>query len=204
MDAQKKKIAIIVVLFVAAGGLLYWQMFGPDPEYDAYMANAAKSQQDLATQQAGGGAAPPRPAAAAPTAARVVTAPASRFKTAEVDPVELLGRVQDVEFNYDENRTARDPMAPLVGPMARPLLAVVSDDPEGEKVGPSMEERLAVRTMALSGIVYDDVNPVAVVDNEVVTQGFSFPNGVVVEKIEADRVIMRVNEALIPIELKEL
>ena len=94
-------------------------------------------------------------------------------------------------------------MTPLVGPMAPPRLATADNQTEEQKQA-VLEAQLAVRSMAVTGIIWDDYNPVAIIDDEVVGTGYKFPTGVSVEKIEPDRVIMRVNDSLVPVELKEL
>jgi hypothetical protein len=120
-----------------------------------------------------------------------------------VDLDQLLERIQSVDFDYDEERVPRNPMAPLVGPMAPPRLASADSQTEEQRQA-AFEAQLAVRAMAVTGIIWDAYNPVAIIDDEVVGMGYEFPTGVSVEKIEPDRVIMRVNDSLVPVELKEL
>jgi len=56
----------------------------------------------------------------------------------------------------------------------------------------------------VTGIVWDVSYPVAVVDDEVVSVGHVFPNGTQVYSIEPSRVILKVGDSTIPIEMKDM
>ncbi|MBN2311970.1 MAG: hypothetical protein JXR94_23535 [Candidatus Hydrogenedentes bacterium] len=196
MNPQVKKIVVVVVLFVLAGAVLWWRMQPSDFDKQ-YQANLAKGQAAAPAATPAAAPAPGSPAASP----GVPAPPQSSFQEADVDIAQLLQDIQEVNFSYDEVRLARDPMTPLVGPMAPRRLG--GGEEGAADSAPSLEAQLAVRTMTISGIIWDPENPVAVVDDEVVTIGYAFSSGVIVEKIEPDRVIMRVNESLVPIELKE-
>lgn len=212
MNSQQVKIGLAVLGFIAAGVLLWWQM-QPDEQHKQWMENFEKSQAQVAAAEASGKA-PGTPAAARPaisqpaaTVTRTVAAPAqSQFAVDEVDIDALTDSIVEIEFNYAEERVARNPMTPLVGPMAP--LRVSTELNEGAQTEAQKQAmaaaQLAARSMTLSGIVWDKRNPVAVINNEVVANGHIFPSGIVVESIETDHVIIRVNESLVSLELKEL
>jgi hypothetical protein len=77
---------------------------------------------------------------------------------------------------------------------------------EGEGVEKApLAPATAVQVMnkVVSGIVWDERRPLAVVDNEVVYAGYAYADGTTVESIERDRVIFKVGDSLIQNPLKE-
>ena len=59
--------------------------------------------------------------------------------------------------------------------------------------------------MRITGIIWDDVYPVAVVNDEIVVNGYVFSDtGIRVAAIEPTRIILQINETEFPIELEEL
>ncbi len=161
-----------------------------------------------------GAATTPAPAnAATKTAAAAKGAPAAKtagkaaadktqIKKADVNIEELLAGIKEVDFDYDKERLARDPLMPLVGTM-------VKTKGEGEEGGAeqgSVPQATPVTVMnkVVSGILWDANRPMAVVDNEVVYPGYTYADGTVVESIERDLVVFRVGDSLIQVQLKEL
>ena len=64
------------------------------------------------------------------------------------------------------------------------------------------------RSMILTGIIWDKAHPLAVLNNEVVGEGHIFDAdknspGIVVDRIEQGRVILKVDEQLVPLNLEE-
>jgi hypothetical protein len=62
--------------------------------------------------------------------------------------------------------------------------------------------------MLLTGIIWDAEEPLAILNDEVVTEGFIFSTdegaeGIIVDSIEPGRVILRVDETLVPLNLEE-
>ena len=55
----------------------------------------------------------------------------------------------------------------------------------------------------VTGIIWDKKYPVAIVDDVVVHVGYVFPNGARVDKIEPTRVLFKVCDTTIPVEMKE-
>jgi hypothetical protein len=140
--------------------------------------------------------APPSAGAKPSSGAKTSEAPQSppRIEKVDINIDDLLANVQVVSFDYAMNRIERDPLAPLVGRL-RPGL--------NEPIG-NTSQAMEVLRKSVTGIVYDEHDPVAVVDNTVVHVGYVFPNGVEVHAIEPTRVIFKVGDALIPVEMKEL
>jgi hypothetical protein len=204
---QRVKVIAIAVLLLAAGFLFWWNL-RPSEEDLIYQENIRKAAE--AAQQQGGA---PLPTAASAAAARPAQAPGaappapvqSQFVTADVDPDELIAKIKEVDYDYEfEQRLyPRDPMTPLVGPMALPSISAASET--GEAPLPTARETQAlVQSMRLTGIVWDSRRPVAVINTEIVAPGDELVRGIAVESVEADHVLLRTSTGnLIPIELEE-
>ena len=159
--------------------------------------------------------APPRPTKSTTTVAKSAGPSSSRparstkrppaqkleMREVDIDIDELLAEIKEVDFNYEAERTARNPMSPLVGMMA-PRPPPGPDDPRGDSHR-TVEALVAVMNMAVTGIVWDPLNPLAVIDNEVISQGYEYSSGVMVHSIERDRVVFRVGGSEVEVELKE-
>lgn len=133
----------------------------------------------------------PAPAVAAPVAAG--EAP-TRLTSVNVNIDELLKGVQEVSFDYEAMRIDRDPLDPLVGQI-RDQNALPVTGASGV---------LEIKRKRITGILYDEKNPQAVVDDEVVGIGHVYPNGVKVIEIQKDKVIFQLGDSPIPVEMKEL
>lgn len=181
---QKKAIMLGVLLLVAVGVVIY-QFMGSS-------GGATPSSKPAASAggTAGGGA-----SAAKPAAGKAAPAGPTRLVEVNVNIDELLEGVEEVTFNYETMRIDRDPLAALVGgPLKR-------DDGAGAVLtatGP-----MEILRKKITGIIYDEYDPVAVVDDEVIHIGHQYPNGVKVHAIERDKVIFQLGDALIPVEMKE-
>lgn len=127
-------------------------------------------------------------------AAKTATLETTKLQAVDVDIDELLRGIKIVTFNYEEKRVDRNPMTPLVG-YVRPgeLEPVV-------QAGTMLD----VRRKRVTGIIYDTREPVAIVDDEVVSPGFVYPDGIRVQAIEPNRVVFQVGDTLVPVEMKEL
>jgi hypothetical protein len=193
VNANVKKIALLVLLVAAAIGAFIYNS-RQTPEEKARIERAEQQRQARAAQAAsastGGGPASPK---------RAGDDVASQFDVADVDIDRLLQNIQDVDFQYNLERLSRDPMSPLIGLQARGEAPGVGQPQIGA------DERLLhlARLKAISGIVWDDRNPFAVIDNEVVTQGYVYPDGILLDEIHPDYVVFRVNDARVEVELKE-
>ncbi|MBI2433442.1 MAG: hypothetical protein HYV26_11280 [Candidatus Hydrogenedentes bacterium] len=152
-------------------------------------AKPAPKSAQTKTAQAG---TPAKSTPGKPTAA-AATGEAVTFQEVDVDIDSLLKEIEVVNFDYQTERIDRDPMAPLVG-IVRPI--------EGMAAAPlSVSD---VMNKKVTGIIYDETSPAAVVDDEVVTEGYTYPDGTVVQDIQPDRVIFKVGDSTIPVEMKKL
>ena len=107
--------------------------------------------------------------------------------------------MKEVDFVYDNVALPRNPMHPLVGSsLPREMQQQGGAEPSNTQVVVSI-----ARNMHVTGIVWDENDPIAVVEDEVVHRGYEFPTGVVVEDIEPTRVVLRAGESQIPIDLEE-
>ena len=145
-----------------------------------------------------------RPVAVSPPAAssdaRKAEPVTGELQEVDVDIDGLLAGIQEVDFDYDRERIPRDPLTPLVGTVARRR-----DDeeaPADDLVPPAILSEVLGKKV--SGIVWDKRYPIAVVDNEVVHPGYEYADGTVVDSIQLDRVVFRVGDSLIQVELEEL
>ena len=149
---------------------------------------------------AGGAGAPPSNSGNDSTAQNVPTthptgiAP-TRLRKVDVDLDKLLENIKSVTFRYKEERISRSPMTPLVGRIrvstdGVPLTTATTTFDIGEK--------------NVTGILYSEYAPVAIIDDEVVSEGHQYADGVVLTKIEPKRVWFKLGDAEIPVELKEL
>lgn len=141
-------------------------------------------------------------------------APAARqgggtaLQKVEVDLNALIESVEVEPMDYAKVRISRNPMSPLVG-MVTPLSGNAArqgggpNDPIGQPATPKVS-LVDTYAMRVTGIVWDTRNPVAILDNEIVSVGHVFPNGTQVYAIEPTRVVLKAGDALIPIEMKEL
>jgi hypothetical protein len=120
----------------------------------------------------------------------------TRLKKVDVDLDALLQNINVVTFVYDNEKINRNPMTPLVG---RVIAPTTLDEKDSQMVSPGI-----IRSKSVSGIIYNEFNPVAIVDDEVITEGHQYPDGVVVTQIEPKRVWFQWRDTLIPVELKEL
>jgi hypothetical protein len=202
---KRKQVIIVVVLLLVLLGVVYWQFLRPDPLRQQQRANYEQNpgidqlvnQPRPATTRSG---APPAPAAAPAAATGAIGTPG-------IDLEELVSRVQSVDFNYElaMREKPRNPMTPLVG-LRAPGAESGEPGAEDEESRTGVADYQALRiasNMVVTGIMYDASRPMAVVDNEVVHPGYTFPSGVVVDTIEPERVLLRINESVVPVELEE-
>lgn len=207
MNENRTKIIAVAVLFVVAGGVLWWQM-QPTAEQRAAMETAtvpegqgqadAASDASAGTDQDAGAPAAPSPAIADPASAGAGEAAEGGYG-ADLD--ELLARVKEVDFVYDAVAIERNPMRPLAGSTTPRMLMATTGRP-GEPPD-AQGLALAASRMSVTGIVWDADDPIAVVENEVVHRGYEFATGIVVEDIEPSRVVLRAGDSLVPVDLKE-
>lgn len=190
---NRKQIIIVAVLGVVLVGVLIYQVTRPAP-------GGPKVENTKAPAATGvPAAAAPSAAAHAPAAGATASGGSTQLKHADVDVDGLLAGIQEVNFDYDSSRMPRDPMAPLVG-----IVAKVQEDGETSTEAAPTATISQLMQKVVSGIVWDKVYPVAIVDNEIVYPGYRYPDGTAVEKIERDRVVFRIGDSLVQVELEEL
>lgn len=203
-EQNKKQIKIMAVLGVILLGVLYYQFFV-----------AGKSKTPAAKGAATKTAAPPAGAGAAfPGAGAAAGAPAVAIEHTDVDVKALLASLQQEPLNYKEVRIQRDPMKPLVGKVTNQKGGGVTEPgaaaagQPGDVLNPQQPDAkqqkiISVQGRRITAIVWDAHNPVAVVDDEVVSVGYTYPDGVRVDAIEPSHVVFKVDDQQISVEMKE-
>lgn len=172
-DENKKQIIVLAVLLLALGGALWFFIFKGSPGGPAIQAG-----QNTANQGALDGL----------MAAQTV--PNSRissvFQESSVDLQELIQNIMEVEFNYAEEHDARNPTAALVGD-AMLFRAMRNKVAEGSQAENLLYEASRKK---VTGIIWDETEPLAVIDDQVVSVGFEFDEPIVVKSIQHDHVVL--------------
>ncbi|MDZ4860352.1 MAG: hypothetical protein SGI88_15350 [Candidatus Hydrogenedentes bacterium] len=178
-----------------------------DRQYRENMEKGAQPQADgtVAAAQVS----EPAPGAAPPV-------PKSQFQKSAVDVGQLIQSIKEIDFSYDTDRMARNPMTPLVGATAPAAFATASE--EGGTPGaitmvmPGGDAQSVLRSFRVTGILWDKRDPMAVVTypvkgeltSEVITRGFTFPeSGIVVSDIDQEHVVLDANGTLVSLQLEE-
>ncbi len=209
---QRRNVIILIVLGVATLGVLYWQFFTESDFDRQYRENLAKTSVPGADATPAASTPSPAATAAAPATGAAPAAQASAFQKADVNIDELIAGIKEVDFDYDQVAMDVNPMTPLVGPFAPQRIAATGEEGGSEATPMRHDIQALVRTLKVTGIMWDKYDPMAVVSfpvqgetiSEVVTRGFEFPDmGVTVHDIEKDRVILNINGVEVPIELEE-
>lgn len=190
-EQNRKQIIFVAVLGVALVGVLVYQfVLTGSPTPPATPAGSAQS----ATTAPAPGATTVRPAASrpAPGAAAPATAAQDPLDPKELDS--LIARIQRVTFRYPEV-PGRDPLVPLIREGLRleqgGILPVTG-------IG-----AISVINKQVTAIIWNDSVQWAVVDDIPVWPGYVYPDGVVVEAIEQDKVVFRFEDKRYPIPLKD-
>ena len=191
--SQRTQIIVLVILGIAVVGVLIFQMTRTPPGPPIPPDGASKTA--AAVKTAPGKTAPGKTAPAA--AGKTGAANAVQIKKADVNIDDLLSGIKEVDFDYEQSRLPRDPMAPLVGTLTR------KKEGGEEEQAPAPATAVGVMTKVVSGILWDGRRPLAVVDNEVVYPGYVYADGATVESIERDHVTFKVGDSLIQNPLKE-
>jgi len=196
--SKRTQMIVLVALGVVVVAVVVFQIMRAAPAPPVTPAVAGKTAAVAKTgAPAGAGKTTSAAKTASESAGKEPASDATQIKKADVNIDELLAGIKEVDFDYEQNRLPRDPMAPLVGTLTR-------KEGEGEEKSP-LAPATAVQVMnkVVSGIVWDERRPLAVVDNEVVYAGYVYADGTTVESIERDRVIFKVGDSLIQNPLKE-
>jgi hypothetical protein len=209
--SQRNQIILLVALGLAVVGILVFQLTRKPVSSPVPVDSSGKSSKTSAAPASTGAnnAATGKPAAGKPStsaksAASSKNAAAKKgaeedvqIKKADVNIDELLAGIKEVDFDYEQNRLPRDPLAPLVGKLAH------KKDENGEEQPAAPATAVQVMNKIVSGILWDERRPLAVVDNEVVYPGYVYADGITVESIDRDRVTFKVGDSLIQNPLKE-
>ena len=196
--SKKTQIIIFAVAGVIFVAVLGYQLTRKEPPPPVAGKTASQAQGASKT-----GTAAPTPAAAhaaktaSPSAPAAAPSSQTQIKKVDVNIDDLLANIKEVDFDYERERLPRDPMAPLVG-------TLTAKQGEGKEERPSAPPTaVQVMNKVVSGILWDERRPLAVVDNEVVYPGYVYADDVTVESIERDRVNFKVGDSLIQNPLKE-
>jgi hypothetical protein len=224
MSKKQKQMILLAVLVPIIPIVFYFKVFKKSEEELAYMERAKQAEQEREQQQDGASSGSSTPsAAAAPSAgangsARPAPgAPALAEEITLGELQQLITEIQPVEFNYDEAYlesalTRRNPMSPLVSdtgaqiwqPGGEADYAEVEEAGEGQTpTQQTFDRMMQAQAMAISGIVWSSDNPAAVINDEIVNIGSQVSDDIYVEAIEEDRVLLRVGDQTVPLELKE-
>ncbi|HOQ31103.1 MAG TPA: hypothetical protein PLA12_01185 [Candidatus Hydrogenedens sp.] len=109
----------------------------------------------------------------------------------------LLTAIQIVQFNYQEIVPPRNPMTPLVGVIQTTMFEAETPVPSTE-VTPGQ-----VLSKKISAIIWDEYQPLAIIDNKLVAEGHTFPDRIQVFKIEPSRIVFKLEDTIFPVRLKE-
>jgi hypothetical protein len=120
-----------------------------------------------------------------------------------VDVDSLLAKIEDVRFDYSESHENRNPMKPLVG--TNPELAADGLAGMGNEEGTFSDDQLLfyANALAFTGVVFDQVVPLAIIDNQLTYIGYQFDDvdGLIsVKQINQDNVVLEVRLEEGPIE----
>lgn len=172
-EEKRKQLIALVALLLVLGGAIWFFVFKKDPEGPAIQARATDTGQETLSGQAATG-----------VSSRIE----SVFQEAPLDLQELIQNIKEVEFNYRDAHDSRNPTAALVGdPMIFRARRI-----------PGTEDELAENLLYeanrknLTGIIWDDVTPMAVIDNAVVYVGYEFEEPIIVKTIERDYVVLAI------------
>lgn len=179
---NKQRIIILAVLMVALCGVIYYQFFLMDPmagyETSAETQDAADEEESDETSPA---------------------SPPETPITSDVDIDALTEEVREVEFDYEAERISRNPMAPRVGPT---VLAAGDGEADNEPAAEISEREQRLRRLRVTGIVHDGVNPIAVVNEDVVEEGAQLINGATVASIAPDHVVVELDDETLTVYLE--
>ena len=219
MNKKITKIVFLAILGLVAAYFVVTRVLTESPEdkqwreqYEANQKARESGQAPAATAAAGsGGASTAAPAAAGSPAAA---------STAAIYFEQLASGIKEIEFDYDAIRKTeqrRNPMAPLVGPYVAPAVMAASGPGEAANTNDEAIVSAIRRNLLLSGIMWHPTAPVAIINNEAIPAGYTFPNemfrtarsasgledAVTVKSMTQHSVILKYKDSEITLELKE-
>lgn len=192
MNQNQRQIIIAIVLGIILVGVLFYQFVLNKPRPATPTPTAKRSQQQSSKASASGTL----------TERKINVGeikPSIETLEENVDEVieNLLTAIQIVQFNYQEIVPPRNPMTPLVGIEETSMFETETPIPHTE-VTPGQ-----VIAKRISAIIWDDYQPLAIIDDKLVSEGYTFPDRIQVYKIDKNRIIFKIEDALFPVRLKE-
>lgn len=169
---QRKRAVLMGVLLVVVVAALWFQFF-----------RTPSAPENVAS------------AVATPAAASVAQVE-SVFQETEVNIDELVQNIREVDFQYNEDVQARDPMSPLVGSSYIALQRAAGEPGAQPRDKQSLVYEANLKHV--TGIMWDPNSPMAViktpgVGDEVVNRGFEFEEGILVKEIGPTHVVLSLN-----------
>jgi hypothetical protein len=187
-DTSKNKLIVLGVMMLTLAAVGFWQFSRGTGSVQPPASSTA-----VATTETAAPAAAPAPADGAPAVVQ------SQFKEVDVDLDKLVQEIKEVDFAYLPE--GRNPMTPLVG---RTYFATNGAE-DGTGAGLGAFELMAIaQRMSLTGLIWDEKDPVAVIDNVVVRPGYEFPEiDIRVREIQPTSVTLEVEDSLVELTLEE-
>ncbi len=193
MDNNRRQFIIAGALLVILVGVLFYQFVLAKPKPPSPPATQ-KSQTTPATQ-----AKTTTPLQMTSTSTIGTIAPTIETLEQNIDEIieNLLTAIKIVQFNYQEIVPPRNPMAPLVGVIQTTMFEAETPVPSTE-VTPGQ-----VLSKKISAIIWDEFQPLAIIDNKIVAEGYTFPDQIQVFRIEPTRIVFKLEDTIFPVRLKE-
>ena len=172
-EENRKQLIALVALLLVLGGAIWFFVFKKDPEGPAIQARVTAAGQHTRTGNAepGGGG-------------RIEAGVQARTLAQQ----ERTQNIKEVELKHRDANESRKPTAALAG---EPMIF------RARRI-PGTEDELAENLLYeanrknLTGIIWDDVTPMAVIDNAVVYVGYEFEEPIIVKTIERDYVVLAI------------
>ncbi len=219
MNKKITKTVFLAILGLVAAYFVVTRVLTESPEDKQWREQYEANQKARESGQAPA-ATTPADSGGASTAASAAAGGPAAATTAAIDFEQLAAGIKEIEFDYDGVRKTeqrRNPMAPLVGPYVAP--AVMAASAPGEAANSNDEAIVGAirRNLLLSGIMWHPTAPVAIINNEAIPTGYTFPNemfrtarstsgledAVTVKSMTQHSVILKYKDSEITLELKE-
>ncbi len=188
---NRRQIIIAGALFIVLIGVLLYQ-FVLKPQSPTPSATPSTQQTSTTTKT--------RTQSTTPTTTGDTSiAPSIETLEQNVDEIieNLLSAIQIVQFDYQKIVPPRNPMTPLVGIIPTNMFNPETPIPNTE-VTPGQ-----VLNKKISAIIWDEYQPLAIINDELVPEGYTFPDRIQVLRIEQKRVIFKLDDTIFPVRLKE-
>ncbi len=185
---NRRQLIIAGALFVVLIGILFYQFVLARPQPPTPPTSTPARANTTPTAQA----------TAVPSGGSSI-APTIDTLEQNVDEIieNLLTAIKIVQFNYQEIPPPRNPMTPLVGVIQTTMFEAETPVPSTE-VTPGQ-----VLSKKISAIIWDEYQPLAIIDNKLVAEGHTFPDRIQVFKIEPTRIVFKLDDTIFPVRLKE-